>query len=105
MKSLGIGINLNVLEILSKYLPKAEALKAIEELMIEEYRVRQELKETIIREFKSVYEPQFTVPGAEHLPANTIERIRSKYDFQFILDTPMEDIEFIGVPEEYKNGN
>lgn len=103
MDKIGVGVNLNILEILSKYLPKHEALEAAKKLMIEEYRTRQNLKETIIKEFKIVSEPQFTFPGWEKLPANTIARISDRYDFQFILDAPEENIELTGIPKEYQD--
>ena len=105
MGKIGIGVNLKVLEILSKYLPKDKALEAMKALMVEEYRTRQNLKETLIREFKSVSEPQFTFPGWEKLPANTIARISDKYDFQFILDAAEENIDLTGIPKEYRNGD
>lgn len=97
-----IGLNLKLLEILSSYMPKDRALEAAKKIEVEMYAVRQSLKETIIREFRAVAKPEFTFPGSEKLPANTIALIDEKYDYQKVLDTPIEEIELDGIPDDYK---
>lgn len=92
MNEIGVAISPAVLRILSRYLPKEQAIEAAKEIEIEMYEARQSLKELIISEFKAVSEPQFTFPGWEKLPANTIGRIDEKYDYSKILKTPIENI-------------
>lgn len=100
-RKIGVGINLKVLEILSKYLAKPYALEAAKEIQIQIYDEKQDVKEAVIRELKAVAEPQFTVPGAEKLPANTIGLLDEKYDYKKILHTDPKDIEWLGIPKNY----
>ena len=89
-----IAVNAEAIEVLKKYLSEEQAIEAAKEITLILFKTRHSMKEAVIQEFKKVYEPDFSVPGHEILPANTIETIRAKFNYEPVITAKPEEIEF-----------
>ena len=95
MKQIAIGVNEDLIPFLMSYMSKEQAIQVAKKLTIRAYEIRQEMKQSLIVELKAMCKPDFGIPGKEILPANTIGLLDEKYDYSKILQTPIEEIDFI----------
>ena len=90
-----VGINLQTLDILSKYMSKSDALEAAKEIELLMYKERQYLKDIIVGELR-------TDIKEGSLSSRSVEIIDKKFDYRTVTQRSVDDIDFSGIPEEYK---